>query len=60
MLGEFIEHLEAKVVDSSNNIVPLGIVGHLYVKGYSVIKKYINKNLLSSEDFDEDGWYKTG
>lgn len=60
MLGEFIEHLEAKVVDSSDNIVPLGIVGHLYVKGYSVIKKYINKNLLSSEDFDEDGWYKTG
>ncbi|CAG9834740.1 unnamed protein product [Diabrotica balteata] len=56
-VGHLMDHLEAKVVDPEGRIVPLGTVGELYVRGYSVVKSYLDGE---SDVFDKDGWYKTG
>uniref|UniRef100_A0A6P7G7S8 Acyl-CoA synthetase family member 2, mitochondrial-like n=1 Tax=Diabrotica virgifera virgifera TaxID=50390 RepID=A0A6P7G7S8_DIAVI len=57
-VGHLMDHLEAKVVDPEGRIVPFGTVGELYVRGYSVIKSYLDGE--NSDVFDKDGWYHTG
>lgn len=56
-VGTLCDHLEAKIVDNEGTIVPIGTIGELYLRGYSIIKKYLN---CDSELLDQDGWFKTG
>lgn len=56
-VGTLCDHLEAKIVDNEGTIVPIGTVGELYLRGYSIIKNYLN---YDTELLDQDGWFKTG
>ena len=58
-VGRIQPHLEAKVVDGTGAVVPVGEKGELWVRGYSVMKGYWNdeqKTRLAVTD----GWMHTG
>ncbi|CAG9863662.1 unnamed protein product [Phyllotreta striolata] len=55
--GRLMDHLEAKIVDESGNLVPIGTPGELLLRGYSVIKKYLH---YQAETLEDDGWFRTG
>ncbi|KAH8022510.1 hypothetical protein HPB51_025073 [Rhipicephalus microplus] len=54
-----VKQLCVKVVDSSNNIVPLGTRGELCARGYLVFKRYHNQPDMT-KDAVRDRWYHTG
>ncbi|XP_037280578.2 medium-chain acyl-CoA ligase ACSF2, mitochondrial isoform X1 [Rhipicephalus microplus] len=58
-VGKPLGHVEVKVVDSSNNIVPLGTRGELCARGYLVFKRYHNQPDMT-KDAVRDRWYHTG
>jgi fatty-acyl-CoA synthase len=58
-VGRIQPHLEAKVVDGTGEIVPVGEKGELWVRGYSVMRGYWGdeqKTRLAVTD----GWMHTG
>lgn len=59
-VGYLQEHLEAKVVDSNDNIVPRGVPGELCIRGYSVMLEYINDPEKTREIIGNDRWLHTG
>ncbi|WP_206999959.1 AMP-binding protein [Trinickia mobilis] len=58
-VGRIQPHLEAKVVDPSGQIVPVGETGELCVKGYSVMLGYWDDDERTRESI-VDGWMRTG
>ncbi|XP_031351687.1 medium-chain acyl-CoA ligase ACSF2, mitochondrial-like isoform X3 [Photinus pyralis] len=58
--GYIIDHAEVKVVDNCRNIVPFGIPGELYVRGYYTMKGYLDDPDSTREVLDCENWYKTG
>ena len=58
-VGKIMKHLEAKVVDSSGNIVDTEQKGELMVKGYSVMLGYYNDR-HNTQKVLVDEWMKTG
>ncbi|KAF5305883.1 hypothetical protein FQA39_LY09122 [Lamprigera yunnana] len=59
-VGYIGEHLEAKVVDEQNNIVPRGTTGELCIRGYVVMAGYRGDEKKTKEVLGNDGWFKTG
>ncbi|CAG9863660.1 unnamed protein product [Phyllotreta striolata] len=59
LLGDVLDHVELKISDGNDKIVPLGTVGNLSIKGYSVISNYLYTE-SSIKEVDEEGWYKSG
>jgi long-chain acyl-CoA synthetase len=57
--GPAMPCFEAKCVDDDGNVVPLGEVGELWVKGAQVIKGYINRPDATAQQIT-DGWLHTG
>jgi acyl-CoA synthetase (AMP-forming)/AMP-acid ligase II len=53
---------EVKIVstDGSNQVLPAGEVGELWVKNPGVAKGYWNLPEITKERISEDGWLKTG
>jgi fatty-acyl-CoA synthase len=58
-VGRILPHLQVKIVDSQNNIVPVGEKGELCTKGYSVMLGYWNDEARTRESV-QDGWMHTG
>ncbi|KAM9425060.1 medium-chain acyl-CoA ligase ACSF2, mitochondrial [Pholidichthys leucotaenia] len=59
--GYLVEHLEAKVVDSTTrDIVPLGVSGEIMVRGHCVMLEYWAEKEKTDDAITKDGWYKTG
>jgi fatty-acyl-CoA synthase len=58
-VGRIQPHLEAKVVDDSRSVVPVGQAGELWVRGYSVMKGYWGDDERTREAI-VDGWMRTG
>ena len=58
-VGRIQPHLEAKVVDSDGEVVPVGEAGELWVRGYSVMKGYWGDDERTREAI-VDGWMRTG
>ena len=59
-VGRVQPHLEVKIVDSVGEIVPLGVAGEIYTRGYSVMLGYWNDEAKTAEVLDADGWMHTG
>jgi long-chain acyl-CoA synthetase len=57
--GKVVKYLEAKIVDSDNNELPVGQKGEILVKGGNVMKGYWN-NAKSTSETIVDGWLHTG
>ncbi|KAH7947011.1 hypothetical protein HPB52_007408 [Rhipicephalus sanguineus] len=58
-VGKPLGHVEVKVVDPNNNIVPLGTRGELCARGYLVFARYYNQP-DKTKDAVRDHWYHTG
>jgi len=58
-VGRVMPHLEVKVVDSEGNTVPVGTIGELYTRGYSVMQGYWDDAPRTAEAV-VDGWMHTG
>ncbi|KAH6928781.1 hypothetical protein HPB50_019502 [Hyalomma asiaticum] len=58
-VGKPLDHVEVKVVDANNNIVPLGTRGELCARGYLVFIEYYNQP-DKTKDAVRDKWYHTG
>ena len=59
-VGRIQPHLEVKLVDPAGEIVPLGAVGEVCTRGYSVMLGYWNDEARTAEVLDADGWMHTG
>ena len=59
-VGEFIDNIDAKIVDSEGIELEEGMIGHLLIKGKVVFPGYYNNPKATKEAFDEYGWFNTG
>ncbi|KAJ8969599.1 hypothetical protein NQ317_011313 [Molorchus minor] len=59
-VGYLQEHVEVKVVDKDNNIVPIGTAGELCVRAYGNMLGYWNDDEKTKEMIGADRWLKTG
>jgi len=58
-VGRIQPHLEAKVVDAEGRTVPVGAIGELWTRGYSVMRGYWDDDARTREAI-QDGWMHTG
>ncbi|KAF5305882.1 hypothetical protein FQA39_LY09121 [Lamprigera yunnana] len=59
-VGYLVDHLEAKIVDENDQIVPFETPGELCVRGYSVMLGYWDDEQKTKEVITCDRWFKTG
>ncbi|KAK5645289.1 hypothetical protein RI129_006589 [Pyrocoelia pectoralis] len=59
-IGHVGDHLEVKVVDEYNNVVPMGTPGELCVRGYNTTLGYWKDPTKTNEMIDKHRWLRTG
>jgi fatty-acyl-CoA synthase len=59
-VGRVLPHVEAKIVDERDNIVPTGVAGELCTRGYLVMIGYWGDPERTAEAIDKAGWMHTG
>ena len=60
-LGQALPQTELKIVDPATQaIVPLGVVGELCARGYTVMQGYFENPAATAAAIDADGWLYTG
>jgi fatty-acyl-CoA synthase len=59
-VGRIFPHTEVKIVDAEGHIVPRGVPGELWTRGYCVMLGYWNDAERTAESIDPAGWMKTG
>uniref|UniRef100_A0A8C9XJ35 Medium-chain acyl-CoA ligase ACSF2, mitochondrial n=1 Tax=Sander lucioperca TaxID=283035 RepID=A0A8C9XJ35_SANLU len=60
-VGYIMDHIEAKIVNpSTGEIVPLGMLGEVMIRGYCVMLEYWGDEAKTRECITKEGWYKTG
>ncbi|CAK9830258.1 Medium-chain acyl-CoA ligase ACSF2, mitochondrial [Anthophora retusa] len=59
-VGHIANHIEVKIVDENEKLVPFGTPGELWVRGYSTMKGYWGDEESTKKTITEDGWLKTG
>lgn len=59
-VGRIHPHLEIKIIDEHDKIVPKGKLGELCVRGYSVMLGYWEEPEKTKEVIDKAGWMHTG
>jgi acyl-CoA synthetase (AMP-forming)/AMP-acid ligase II len=58
--GRAIPDVEVLVVDAKGEEVPRGEPGEVVVRGYNIMKGYIDDPQATAEAIDADGWLHTG
>jgi len=58
--GRPLPHTEIKIVDNDGNTVPFGTQGEVWVRGYMVMKGYLDNPEGTNQVMTSDGWLKTG
>ena len=58
-VGRPIPHIEVKIVDADNHVVPIGEQGEICTRGYSVMKGYWGDEERTAETII-DGWLHSG
>ena len=58
-VGRPIPHIEVKIVDADNHVVPIGEQGEICTRGYSVMKGYWGDEKKTAETII-DGWLHSG
>ncbi|KAI8483399.1 hypothetical protein Bbelb_388620 [Branchiostoma belcheri] len=59
-VGKLVPHAEVKIADKDGQVVPLDQEGEVYVRGYSLFKRYRSDEEKTAKAMTADGWYKTG
>ncbi len=59
-VGRILPHLEVKLVGPDGETVPVGSIGELCTRGYSVMQGYWDEPAKTAEAVDADGWMHTG
>jgi len=59
-VGRAVEGVDVRIVDESNNDVPVGDSGEVWVKGPNVFVGYWNDPEATARVLDSDGWLHTG
>jgi fatty-acyl-CoA synthase len=59
-VGRVHPHVESKVVDETGSTVKVGTPGELWVKGYLVMRGYVDNPEATKEAVTKDGWMKSG
>jgi fatty-acyl-CoA synthase len=59
-VGRIHPHLQVKIVDEHNRIVPRGVQGQLLTRGYSVMCGYWDDDDKTRATIDAAGWMHTG
>jgi fatty-acyl-CoA synthase len=59
-VGRILPHVEAKIIDAEDRIVPRGTAGELLTRGYSVMLGYWDDEEKTREAIDPAGWMRTG
>ncbi|KAL7371965.1 hypothetical protein ABVT39_007732 [Epinephelus coioides] len=60
-VGFIFDHIEAKIVDpSTGELLPLGTMGEILIRGYCVMPEYWGDEAKTQECITKEGWYKTG
>ncbi|WNG42394.1 SDR family NAD(P)-dependent oxidoreductase [Archangium violaceum] len=49
-----------RIVDDQDAVVPQGQVGHLQVRGVTVLTGYMDDATVNAQSFTSDGWLRTG
>ena len=58
--GRALPDVEVQVVDTEGNEVPRGEPGEIVVRGYNIMKGYLDDPEQTAETIDADGWLHTG
>jgi len=58
--GRAIPDVEVRLVDDDGNEVPVGEPGEVVVRGYNLMKGYLDNPEATAEAIDGDGWLHTG
>ena len=58
--GRAIPGVEVAVVDENGKEVPYGEPGEVVVRGYNIMKGFLNNPEATAEAIDADGWLHTG
>jgi malonyl-CoA/methylmalonyl-CoA synthetase len=59
-VGPPLPGVATRIVDASGNEVPAGTTGDLLVRGANVFKGYWRNPVKTAEEFDADGFFRTG
>ncbi len=59
-VGRVHPHLTVKIVDADGEVVPVGAVGELCTRGYSVMLGYWDEPEKTAEAIDAEGFMRTG
>lgn len=59
-VGRIHPHLEVKVIDENNRVVPRGEQGEICTRGYSVMKGYWGDEANTRNSIDANHWMHTG
>ena len=59
-VGRIMPHLEVKIVDAGDRVVPVDAPGQLCTRGYSVMSGYWGDPERTGEVLDAQGWMHTG
>jgi amino acid adenylation domain-containing protein len=65
VIGALVDNKKAYILDTSMNLVPIGVIGELYIGGSGLARGYLNRPDLTAErfidnPFGEGKLYKTG
>ncbi|MEQ8841047.1 MAG: FadD3 family acyl-CoA ligase [Acidimicrobiales bacterium] len=58
--GRAVDDVEVEIHDPDGHEVPRGEPGEIVVRGYNVMKGYLNDPEKTAETIDADGWLHTG
>lgn len=59
-VGCALDHVEVKVINTDNRIVPVGVAGEICARGYLTMIGYWGDEVKTREVLDSEGWYHTG
>lgn len=59
-VGKPCPHLETKIVDENNRVVPIGEKGEICTRGYAVMCGYWDDEEKTAETIEQGGWLHSG
>ena len=58
--GQVIDGVEARIVGDGGEPLPAGELGEIMVRGFNVMREYLDDPVATAEAVDEHGWLHTG